>query len=247
VRESVHRYLYTFDSFEMFGSQHLWALSISLVLFIAIPIYAKQKLNPSQQDRFGAVIGFLVMGNYIVWVGLELIAGTFDLKLHLPFHLCRFANLIIPFVMLKKNFRVYEVLYFWGFSGMFQAAITPDISQAFPHFHFIRFWIGHNGLILALIYATVVYEMKPTIISLKRAFIGLNAFFLLTIPVNLILDANYFWIRGKPVNDLGEHIPSLLDYLGPWPWYILSAEFVALAHFAVAYLPIYFIKKRNVT
>lgn len=245
MRESVNRYLNTFDSFELFGPAHIVALIISLALFIGLPLFAKRKLDRRQQDMLGSWIGWLVMGQYVAWVALELTAGSFDLKLHLPFHLCRFANLIVPLVMLRKNYRVYEVLYFWGFSGMLQAAFTPDISQGYPHFHFFRFWIGHNGLILALIYATVVYGMRPTVGSLKRAFIALNIFFLVTIPVNLILDANYFWICGKPVNDLGQHVPSLLDYLGPWPWYILTAEFVALAHFVLAYLPIHFIYKKK--
>lgn len=247
MREVVRTYLESSEPFELFGTQHAVALVISIFMFIAVPLFARRKLNPSQQHVLGAVIGFLVMGNYLAWVTLEAIAGTFDPKLHLPFQLCRFANLILPLVMLKKNFRVYEILYFWGFSGMFQAALTPDISQAFPHFHFFRFWMGHNGLILALIYATAVYGMRPTLTSLKRSFIALNMFFLVSIPVNLILDANYFWICGKPVNDLGRHIPSLLDYMGPWPWYILTAEFVALAHFGAAYLPIHFIQKRKAT
>lgn len=245
MRESVRHYLNTFEPFELFGTGHVWALIISLALFIGIPLFARRKLNPNQQNILGACIGWLVMAQYIAWVVLEITAGSFDVKLHLPFHLCRFANLMIPLVMLRKNFQVYEVLFFWGFSGMFQAMITPDIAQGFPHFHFFRFWIGHNGLILALIYATAVYGMRPTVGSLKRAFIALNIFFLVTIPVNLILDANYFWICGKPVNDLGQHVPSLLDYMGPWPWYILTAEFVALAHFAIAYLPIHFIYKRK--
>lgn len=49
--------------------------------------------------------------------------------------------------------------------------------------------------------------------------------------MNLILDANYFWILGKPPT------PSLLDYFGPWPWYIVTAAFFALAHFYTVYVP----------
>jgi Predicted integral membrane protein len=78
--------------------------------------------------------------------------------------------------------------------------------------------------------------------SVWKAMIALNIFLLLLLGVNLLLDANYFCLCGKPTNEIGDHVPSLLDYLGPWPWYILVAEFVALAHFIIAYAPFAFIK-----
>jgi len=37
---------------------------------------------------------------------------------------------------------------------------------------------------------------------------------------------------------------SLLDFMGPWPWYILIGEFVALAHFGLAYLIYLFMKRK---
>jgi hypothetical integral membrane protein (TIGR02206 family) len=183
------------------------------------------------------------MSSYIIWTILEIIAGTFDLKLHLPIHLCRMANLLLPLVMVTRSFFFYEILYFWGLSGMLQAVITPDIAAGFPHFQFFRFWFAHHGMIIALIYATVVYDMRPNLKSVWKAMLALNIFLLISIIANILLDANYFWICGKPINQLGEHVPSLLDYLGPWPWYILAAEFVALAHFLLAYIPFIFIKR----
>jgi len=128
---------------------------------------------------------------------------------------------------------------------MLQATITPDIAAGFPHFHYFRFWIGHQGLILALVYATVIYEMRPTLKSLGKAFIGLNVFLVVAAAVNIAIGSNYFWICGKPVNHLGEHLPTIMDYFGPWPWYILTAEVVALIHFGLAYTPIYFLNKKK--
>ena len=177
--------------------------------------------------------------NYFIWLLLEILAGTFDAKIHLPFQLCRVANILIPLIMISKSDRVYQIIYFWGMSGVFQGLITPDITNDFPHFHFIRFWLGHNGMIIALVYATVVYGMRPKIESIKLAFFALNIFLLISIVANLILDANYFWICGKPP------MQSLLDYLGPWPWYILAAELVALVHFVVAYIPFYILDRKE--
>jgi hypothetical integral membrane protein (TIGR02206 family) len=204
-----------------------------------LPWYSRKYLSENHQRLIGGVLGFFVGINYLVWVGLELLAGTFDIKLHLPFQLCRVANMLLPLVMFYKNQRVFDIVYFWGLSGVFQGLITPDITHDFPHFHFFRFWVGHNGMVIAIIYATVVYKMRPTLDSLKMAFIALNLFLFLSAVVNIILDANYFWICWKPP------MASLLDFMGPWPWYIVAGELVALIHFILAYLPFYIIDKRR--
>jgi len=244
MRQSLKGYLYNDSTFEMFGVEHIGGLVISILLIILIPWISLKFFDKNYQAKLGAIIGYIVMLNYPVWVGLEMIAGTFDFSLHLPVHLCRISNLLIPLVMLKRHFLTFEILFFWGLSGTLQGAITPDISAGFPHFHYFRFWIAHNGLVLALVYAVVVFKMRPTIQSLWKSFMALNLFLILAVITNVILDANYFWICGKPVTPTGEHVPSILDFMGPWPWYILTAEFVALIHFLLAYSPFYFINKK---
>ena len=238
MRDAVYHYMAEPNPFILFGTDHIVGTIVFLCLWIWLPNYTKNNLSKSDQERLGIFLGFVVMSNYLVWVGLEAIAGTFDPKLHLPFHLCRFANLMIPIVMIWKKERLFQILYFWGMSGMLQGAFTPDLTHGFPHFHYFRFFIGHNGMVLVLIYAIVVFEMRPTLKGLWDSFLALNGFLGLATIVNLVLDSNYFWICGKPPT------ASLLDYLGPWPWYILTAEIVALLHYLVAYAPFYFIKRK---
>jgi len=230
MRSAIADYLNTTNPFVLFGPSHWVAILLFLFLVTWLPWFAKNHLNPNQQNRVGLILGVLIGINYPAWVLLEILAGSFDVTLHLPVHLCRLANLLIPLVMINRNYRVFEILYFWGLSGVFQGMITPDIVQDFPHFQFIRFFIGHNLMVVALVYAVVVYDMRPTLTSLKKAFIALNIFLVFALITNVIIDANYFWILGKPP------MGSLLDYMGPWPWYILTGEFVALAHFGFAYL-----------
>ena len=245
MRVAVHQYLHGDTSFRLFGADHLWGIVVSVLFIVIVPWISVKYLNKRAQKYLGMIIGYIVMLNYPAWVILESIAGSFDVSLHLPVHLCRLSNLLIPLVMIKRHFLTFEILFFWGLSGTLQGAITPDISAGFPHFHYFRFWVGHQGTILALIYAVVVFKMRPTPYSIWKSFIALNIFLILAVIVNLILDANYFWICGKPITPTGEHVPSILDFMGPWPWYILSAEFVALFHFVLAYLPFYFLKKND--
>ena len=236
---SLDEYLNTYKQFELFGLSHWVAIFLFLLLVVLLSWYAKTYLNANQQNRVGITIGLIVFLNYPIWIILEIFAGSFDVTLHLPLHLCRFANLLIPFVMIKRNYFVFEILYFWGLSGMLQGMITPDIVEDFPHFHYFRYFAGHHLLVVAVIYAVVVYNLKPTLNSLIKAFIALNAFLVIALFANLVLDANYFWIMGKPPAG------SLLDYMGPWPWYILTGEFVALGHFILAYLLYLLIDKIN--
>ena len=230
MRSAVAEYLNTYDTFELLGPSYWAAIFLFLFLVFWLPWYAKNHLNRVQQKKVGVFLGILIGINFPLWVMLEIIAGSFNLSLHLPIHLCRFSNLLMPFVMIYRNFKMFEVLYFFGLSGVFQGMITPDFIQDFPHFHYFRFFVGHNLMVVALIYAVIVYNMKSTLNGVKMAFIALNGFLGIAFIFNLLLDANYFWIMGKP------SMASLLDYMGPWPWYILTGEFVTLAHFGFAFL-----------
>ena len=231
LRHYLREFLAAYEPFELFGTQHLCTLALSLALLVAVPWFARKCLRPDQQATLGIGLGLVVMLNYPLWVVLEMLAGTFSVQEHLPFHLCRFANLAIPVVMIWRHRRLFEILYFWGFSGILQALFTPSLEAAFPHFLFFRYWIAHSGLMLCLVYATAVYDLRPTARGIWLSLAAMNVFLLVAIPVNLALGSNYFYICKKPP------FPTLLDYLGAWPWYIASGEIVALVHFGIAYLP----------
>ena len=223
--------------FVFLGTSHVFSIILFLVLALSIPYLAKKNLNENQQLFLGKIIGVLVLIGYLSWVILEILAGSFNLKLHLPFHLCRTANVLIFVVLFFRSFLAYEIVFFWGLT-VIHAVITPDITQGFPHYHFVRYWLTHQLMIIGIIYATFVYDIRPHKKSIYKSFLALLLFFLITIPVNLLLDANYFWICGKPP------VGTVLDYFGPWPWYLVVATLLALIHFYFFYYLINFISSK---
>lgn len=229
MRKYVSNYLNDFELFHLFGVSH-W-ISIILFFFTAfsLPFFAKKYFSKLAQKRIGFVLVFFVFINFPVWVILEIIAGSFDIKLHLPLHLCRFANLILPFALYNKDGILFQIMFYWGLSAMFQAIFTPDITHDYPHFHYFRYIAAHHLLVISIIYYVVIFDYKPTISGLKKAFLALNIFLIIALFFNIAFEANYFWIMDKPPSR------SLLDFMGPWPWYIFIAEFVALLHFYAAY------------
>ena len=96
-------------------------------------------------------------------------------------------------------------------AGTLQAVITPDLYTGFPSYGFFKYWITHVGLVLLVIHYLVCFELYPTAKSMLTAFGWLNIYVLALMPVNYMLEANYFYLMAKPIN------PSVLDYFGPWP------------------------------
>ena len=51
--------------------------------------------------------------------------------------------------------------------------------------------------------------------------------------VNKVIGSNYMWVSGKP------EAASLLDYLGPWPYYIIGIEVMAILTIIILSIPFY--------
>ena len=49
--------------------------------------------------------------------------------------------------------------------------------------------------------------------------------------INLVIGGNYMYTLRNP------DTASLFDVMGPWPWYLLWAEFMVVAIFVLLYLP----------
>jgi len=160
------------------------------------------------------------------------VADQWDPAYTLPLHLCS-LTLILSFIMLwTRSYRLFEFNYFAGIGGALQALLTPAaILSGYPHFTFFYFFIAHGGIIVSSLFMIAAYGFRPTWSSIWRTMLWLN---ILLIPigiVNAITGGNYMFIARKPDD------PSLLDLLGPWPWYILSLEGVALVMCVILYLP----------
>lgn len=211
--------------------QHIVVLLMSIALGALVMGYAIKKLNPQQQYRLGLNMALFVAFSEITWVMLRLYLGVFNPAEDLPFVICHFMALMLPVFMFSLNRLLYEILYFWILAGTIQAILTPHLVNGFPNYTFLSFWIVHCGLVIVILYATIVYHIRPTLRSLGKSFLALQFYIALSFVVNYLLDANYNYVCYKPPT------ASVLDYLGSWPWYVIGGEGIVLFLFFVVYIP----------
>ncbi len=225
------------QDFSLFGAQHIVVMLLMVLFCILFPLIGKKWLTSTQQLRLSRIMALTVSFWALAYVIIKLWLGDFNYRTDLPLDICNLTALLLPFLMWHPSYRIHEVLYFWILAGTVQAIITPHLINGFPNYIFIKYWFVHAGLVVYAVYITAVFNYYPTLQSIWKAFLVLQLYVGFVFGANLLLGSNYVYVLGRPPT------ASILDYLGPWPWYLLVVEGMALVVFVIVYLPIYLFSK----
>lgn len=218
-------------AFKMFSGVHLTS-ALTLFILILLLFFTRNKWSHQQQkiqlrERFFALTLFIMDGCYYIWL---VQAERWDWGNSLPLELCSISLIITMVLLWTGNKKFYPFVFFAGIGGAIQAVATPVLDINFPHFRFFHFFYTHFGIILTALYFTWVRGYRPTFKGLIQTMIILNILLPFLFAINFIVDGNYMFLQEKPRGG------SLLDFLGPYPWYVLSLEFVAFGVFCCLWL-----------
>ncbi|WP_026584897.1 YwaF family protein [Bacillus sp. J33] len=165
--------------------------------------------------------------------------GHWDLSYTLPLHLCSISLILCLVLLATKSRTVFQIVYFIGIIGAMMSISTPEIFLGFPHFRYFQFFITHNLIILTCLYFVFVHQYRPTGKGLLKSFLFLNISASAAFLANKLTGGNYMFLSYKP------NSTSLLDYLGPYPYYILVLEAVASFLFLLLLAPFQWIERKN--
>lgn len=225
--------------FIIFGKAHSLAIVITLVMVFLVPLLLKN-LKFQNKIRVSMTLAVLLIFNEIAGIIISTQIYGNPLKYSLPLHLCGMSALLTAWMLFQHSYRAYEVAYFWAVGGSVPAMLTPDLIVGFPHFTFIKFFFAHGIIMMGVIYATIVFEFRPTLVSVAKAVAGAVALMVLIAPINYLLDANYMYLSQKPVQN------TLMDFMGPWPWYLLSLIVIGSLIMLLCYLPFMLIRNNKI-
>ena len=211
------------------GVAHAAAAGLIALVAVGLTALVRARRGAAPAVRTG-LAAFLLAGA-LGYVLAEWRLGVLSARDFLPFHLCDFAIFVAALALLTRRQGVVELLWFWALTGTFLAIVTPAVSGSFPDWRWALYFAMHGGVIAAALVLVVGCGIRPRRGAAWRAFGWTAAYAAVVAIVDLVTGANFLWLRAKPPQ------PTILDWLGPWPLYILAAGAIGLAGFHLLALP----------
>jgi hypothetical integral membrane protein (TIGR02206 family) len=206
------------------------ALLVILALCVFLPPLVVRQNSETMTQRVATALGALLLSS-------KLVEPVFNFALfglspgELPLHLCDITGIFTGILLINRSYLLYEISYFWAFGATSLALLTPELSNGFPHLDYFFYFFCHGLAIVGIVFATFVFNHRPTPSSIWRASLATGVCAAIIAPVNGLLGTNFLYLCTKPRN------ATLFDFLGPWPWYILSLAPVILLIFFMCYSP----------
>jgi hypothetical integral membrane protein (TIGR02206 family) len=176
-------------------------------------------------------LAVLIGATYLVEHAWFVARGTWSLDFNLPLHLTDVVTVVAVLALWTRRPLLVELTWFWALTASLQAILTPDLGADFPELLYWTFFITHAGAVVAAVMLVIGCGIHPRPGAVKRAFAATVAVAAAAAVANLLTGGNYMWLREKPDD------ASLLDLMGPWPWYIVSAAVLALILFTLLAAP----------
>ena len=226
------------NNFQLFGAAHIFILAAVVALGAALALLQGRFLHQNMGLRMG--LGILLLADGVGWYSYLAAMGQHVFPWQLPLELCNVVLYLLGIVLVTGSEGVFDVAYYWALGGSTMALLTPNLWEHFPSVSTVQFFVAHGLVVSATLYLVWSGLMRPRRGSVLRAMIAVNLLALFDGIFDAVFKTDYMYLRFKPQN------VSLLSYLGPWPWYVLAAEPVALALFLLLYWP-FWRKRRGAT
>ena len=221
---------YTGPGFAILGTAHVAALAAILLLNLVLLRF--RHADEGIRHRVRLTLAISIWTDEIAWHGWNLAVGTWRFQNLLPLNMCTVLIWLSGFMLLYRDFRIYEFAYFLGIGAAIQYLATPDLGiYGFPHFRFFQAFVGHGLLLTAPIYMTLVEGFRPRWTSLLRVVVWTNVYMAMIYMLNSTIGSDFLMLNAKPAT------PSLLDLLPPWPYYIVYMELIGLITLLLLYAP----------
>jgi len=207
-----------------------------LGIIIAIPavaaaLAALARRRPELERAIRLALAAVIAVNELAWYAYVVRRGEVRPPHGLPLDLCDVVLWLAVYALARPSPLARDAVWYLGIGGSGMAVLTPDIGAPFPSYPAAKFFLSHGAVVAAALFLVWSGTHRPRPGSWWRVFLWTNAYAAFVAAFNAAFGTNYMYLCEKPAS------ATLLDWLGPWPWYVLAGEAVALVILALLYLP----------
>lgn len=224
--------LSTTDSFRAFSATHVGVIVVFLI-FVGVLVGLGRRLRQNdrgkQLDYPLAAIALLVWLLINIWWSLP---GNFNWKESLPLHVCDLAALVVPYMLVRPAPWARAIVYYWGLGLSTQGFVTPGLEAGPARIGFWLFWANHYVVVGIAIYDLAARGYRPGWRDYWITAVLTMIYIAILFPIDASFELNYGYVGPR---DPG--MPSVIDYLGPYPWRVLVMIALGYIVFALMTLP----------
>lgn len=217
------------NTLQLFGPVHL-AILAAVPLLGAGLAAVQRRLPPGARGlRLGLAAVLFVQGAaYYLNFALQ---GEPLFPNHLPLELCDVSLMLTIVALCTLNRAIFDLAYYGALAGATMSLLTPNLGEPFPSFITVQYFVNHGLIVVATLYLVWSRQARPRPGSVARMMLWVNLYAVFDGAFDFIFKTDYMFLGAKP------QAVTLLSFLGPWPWYILTCEPVAFVLFLLLYLP----------
>lgn len=210
--------------FQLFGAVHVAVIAATA----ATPFLLLRLGHPILIRR---LLACAVALNELIWYAFRYSTEGFRFPEGLPLGLCDVVVWLTVAAAWTAKTTLFELCWFWGVAGAAMAVLTPDLWAPCWSYPTIYFFLAHALVIAVPVFLWMSGSASPGKGAAWRALLWVNVYAAAVGAFNAVFNTNYMYLCQKPDG------ASPLDWFGPWPWYLLGGEILALALFSLLSLP----------
>jgi hypothetical integral membrane protein (TIGR02206 family) len=221
-----------------FSDAHLAALGV-LVVGTALAVWAPRRHPGCWTVPAARALALVIFAGWAGEYLADVVLGTWSIQYDLPLQLTDAISVTAIVALWTRRTLPVELVYFWSLTAALQAVLTPDLFETFPSVYYFTYFIYHIGAIVGGCFLVLGCRSYPRPGAVWRVYAATFVWLVVAGLGDVLTGGNYMFLREKP------EYSSLLNVMGPWPWYIVSTAALALVLLAVVKLFTDWVRRRD--
>jgi hypothetical integral membrane protein (TIGR02206 family) len=206
--------------------EHLAVVALTAAAALLAPAWARAA-PPARRRLLARTLAVALLAAYAAEHALFLARGTWRAERNLPLHLSDVTVLVSAAALWTTRPLLVELTWSWGLTAALAALLTPDLAVGAESPFFWTFAVTHALPPVAATLLVLGLGLRPRAGALGRVVAATALVAACAAAGTALTGGNYMFLREPPEE------ASLLDLLGPWPWYVVGAGALGVALFAL--------------